>query len=314
MAASKEQHIPADLLRKYLAGNCTPEEKAKVVRWYEQQANKYPVKAQQQHEVLNKIQKELLQEIRSAKARGRKNNLAPWATVAALFMLTCGLALWYKGKPISGHNQINTYNAATQKQVFSLADGTLVALDAGSSLILSADFNQHRREVTLKGQAFFDVKTDSNKPFVIHSFGLETEVLGTSFNVKAFAPDQPLEVSVASGQVKAGGYQLAAGKKLNYSLQQQKGDITEIEPKHIGAWRTGSLYFEDATIEEIVRDIRWMYKTDIRLQGVSKAACRYTFNLKNEKLEDVLHLLKTLTGIRYRINKNQIIMDSSHCI
>ncbi|MCL4637759.1 MAG: DUF4974 domain-containing protein [Pseudosphingobacterium sp.] len=311
MAAPNEHQLKADLLQKYIEGQCTVEEKEIVERWFEQRKGTYPINRSEQQQVLRAVRKNLLEELRTSKPI-KAPYITRWISIAAMLVLCCGMIFWYRSNPTK--KQINRYVATTHRQVIHLPDSTIVELDAGSSLSLATDFNLRERKVVLNGQAFFNVKTNPNKPFIVHSFGLETEVLGTSFNVKALSWQHPLQVAVASGKVKSAGYPLSAGEQLTYDLKQHKGQIALIEPAHIGAWRTGTLYFEDASIEEIVKDIRWMYKVDIQLTGAAHASCRYTFNIKNERLDDVLNLLKKLTGVQYQINKNQIIMDSSTCI
>ncbi|QHV97156.1 FecR family protein [Spirosoma endbachense] len=98
-----------------------------------------------------------------------------------------------------GRTGIEVKNTTSAEQVVKLEDGTVVLLKQKSSLVYGEKFNQSKREVYLTGEAFFYVKRDITKPFIVHSGTLITEVLGTSFRIKPKA--NAIEVAVATGRV-----------------------------------------------------------------------------------------------------------------
>ena len=130
----------------------------------------------------------------------RKNRF--WVRVAAtlLIMLTAGYFISNNTSSINNRQQ-TVYTASNQVNTFRLEDGTLVRLNANSSLTLNEDFGKNQREVCLIGAANFDVTSNPDVSFVVSANNGEVEVLGTSFEVEAY-PNQQIELSVAEGKVK----------------------------------------------------------------------------------------------------------------
>lgn len=91
---------------------------------------------------------------------------------------------------------------AGERKSFQLPDGSKVMLNAGSTLTMAQNFNTDAREVTLEGEAFFDVAHNPSKPFIIHTTAMHVKVLGTVFNVKAYPADKTAETSLLKGSVE----------------------------------------------------------------------------------------------------------------
>jgi ferric-dicitrate binding protein FerR (iron transport regulator) len=133
------------------------------------------------------------------------HRIRPWygkAAVAAAVALAVAAAAWWllPGKhPIAP--QIIA-SAPGERKTVTLADGSSVILNANSQLILSPSFNKKNRDLTLRGEAFFDVHQDAGHPFIIHTRQMDVKVLGTSFNVMAYENDRKTETSLISGALE----------------------------------------------------------------------------------------------------------------
>ncbi|GEO06119.1 anti-sigma factor [Adhaeribacter aerolatus] len=219
--------ISSELIKKYLAGNCSETEKRIVDDWFAgfEQAEDFisdlPDKEQEQlksnllAQIKSNIQEAGINQVAIPEAKVLKlpvtekpNKIAFYASkIAAILVLACGLAFMgykYWAEQKSG----STVTAATvfsnnQKQIkkIMLPDGSKIWLQENSSLAVADNFGQIKRAVTLTGEAFFEVAKDTNRPFVIKTNGVITRVLGTSFNIKAYEKDPNVEVQVVTGKV-----------------------------------------------------------------------------------------------------------------
>lgn len=153
-----------------------------------------------------------------------------------------------------------------------LSDGTQVTLNANSSLKFPKTFNASRRDVELKGEAFFEVAKDKNRPFTVLAKGTRTRVLGTKFNVSAYTNEPLVRVALVEGSVE-----LQAGKAKKVILKPAematyssgKGlTLSSFNKDEVTAWKDGILIFHKATFEEIAKQFKRVY--DIELINESK--------------------------------------------
>lgn len=150
-------------------------------------------------------------------------------------------------------------------RLLCLSDGTRVWLNQNSEIEYPVKFLKHERAVTLKGEAFFEVKRDPSRPFVITSGNIKTTVLGTSFNIKAYSDNTP-EVNVRTGKVKVESLQnivlLERGDKAVYGkktslLQKQK--TTMLEPE----WKKVLIYVDGLTLTQVISKLKTDHKFEV---------------------------------------------------
>lgn len=145
----------------------------------------------------------------------RKLPYRGWGWYAAAAVLITASIVFYQGSHRRTADRIATTGKALPAKKMSevvarpgsksklvLPDGTRVWLNGGSRLTYAGDFNQHLREVSLEGEAFFDVTHDKNRPFIVHTSGLNIQVLGTEFNVKSYAEDKTIEATLIRGSIE----------------------------------------------------------------------------------------------------------------
>src|SRR5690606_14155114 len=182
-----------------------------------------------------------------------------------------------------------------------LPDSSNVVLQKGSSLIYPETFKGDKREVTLTGEAYFDIYQQKDNPFVIHSGKVITTVLGTAFNIKAY-PDQPsVTVTVTRGKVKI--EEERSRKLLGILLPDQQivynndevAETRAVKAAETVAWVKQGLDFISVPFEEIARQVSDRYQVKISFANPALKSCRIRATFEGtESLEKVLMILCTV--------------------
>jgi ferric-dicitrate binding protein FerR (iron transport regulator) len=195
----------------------------------------------------------------------------------------------------------------------TLPDGTKVYLNQNSTLTAAADFNEETRTVTLQGEAYFDVKRDETRPFVIKANGTEVRVLGTSFNVRAY--DKRVSVAVTSGKV-----QFSSAKAKTLLLKDESAAVeadTIIKLPEINlnelAYRTRVFVFDKTNLSDVVASLREGYQADIRLSSRHLAKCQLTARFEKESLDATLTVIAETLNLKVVRRGNAILLDGSGC-
>ncbi|MEP4134946.1 MAG: FecR domain-containing protein, partial [Cyclobacteriaceae bacterium] len=180
-----------------------------------------------------------------------------------------------------------------QKITTRLPDGTVVTLNAGSELQFPDQFQGDSRNVSLKGEAFFDVKHNPEKPFLVHTSDDQVRVLGTSFNIRSYSEDSAVFVSVATGRV---AYSIPSGDQVILSPNQMATHNLSKNNLHVGevdylqsfGWKDKIIYFKSASLDDIIVELERWYGVKIALNGEFGSAGRFTGRFENLPLEEVL--------------------------
>jgi ferric-dicitrate binding protein FerR (iron transport regulator) len=188
-----------------------------------------------------------------------------WETRNAELSLRDNVLSYNTGKSSgSGNNTVIVPRGATF--VVSLSDGTRVHLNAMSSITYPVPFTAAERRVILTGQAYFDVQPESDRPFVVETARHAVSVLGTSFDVKAYADDEKVETTLREGSVAINlpgheeRYTLRPGEQFVLHVKEETVEIKEVNTGLATAWTRDNFYFYDNTLEEIFTELqRWFY-------------------------------------------------------
>jgi transmembrane sensor len=237
-------------------------------------------------------------------------------------------------------SSIVTKNGNRTKVV--LPDGSQVWLNAGSKLDYDhSTFNKELREVSLNGEAYFDVTKNHEKPFIIHTKKMDIKVLGTVFNVRTYSDEKISEAALINGSIevtlkdrKDQKIILKSNEKISIAneeptpaIKEHKGMraktsplpipqivVEELKPNPssniIGeiAWTQNKLYFEDESLEDIgLRVERWFGKK-VTIANESLKNIHYTGNFENESLEEVLSYLKLSRSFNFRLGNNNVVI------
>ena len=192
------------------------------------------------------------------------------------------------------------------KQII-LPDGTKLHINSESSIKYDKNqFNQKKREVWLEGEAFFEVAKNPEKPFVIHHKNLQTEVKGTSFNVRAYDELGNICVSVKTGHVEVKeGNKILADLKVNeqmmYYMAEDSVDKVIIDWNDAGAWMEKRLVLKNATIKELQLRIKQLYGKELIVSGDILVDSRFESSYeKGASFKDVMAGICQLYNVKYK--------------
>ena len=192
----------------------------------------------------------------------------------------------------------------------TLTDGTQVWLNAESTLEYPETFEgKPNREVYLKGEAYFEVTKNASQPFRVKTDALETLVLGTSFNVRAYSKEDT-QVTLVEGSVKVSDkhqneLRLQPGEHTDQKLNKTK--VEKADDYH--SWAEGVFYFDNTELVEIMRELGRWYNINIVFTNKEIMYERLHFQANRKgTLEDALELLNTMQKVNARIEKDKVVI------
>lgn len=205
-----------------------------------------------------------------------------------------------------------------QKLNITLADGSKVRLNAGSTLSYPDKFIGDNRTVELMGEAFFDVAKNPEKPFIIKSGEVETTVLGTSFNVNTYPENDEIAVTVATGKVK-----VASQEREVFLLPNEQG-VFDKSTKNISKqtvdisyalhWKDGILHFEDTALNQVLERLEKWYGVSFQLENKQIGDCHITATFNNQNLTEVMEsIVYTKKGMKYQFVNDKTVLLQGRC-
>ena len=175
-----------------------------------------------------------------------------------------------------------------------LPDGTQVWLNAASSITYPTAFSGTERRVTISGEAYFDVTTDPGKPFLVQVNGLEVRVLGTQFNINAYADEPGIQATLLKGSVLVSGPGHRVKLQPGQQAQAINGTLSVLpspDLEQVMAWKNGLFKFNGTPITEIMRQVQRWYDVDIEYHGQVQ---QLTFSGKIPRRDYASQVLKML--------------------
>jgi transmembrane sensor len=196
----------------------------------------------------------------------------------------------------------------------TLPDGSKVILNVNSTLSYPEEFATGARMVSLKGEAFFDIRRDVRRPFMIKTGNATTEVLGTSFSVKAQADS--VVVTVVTGRVllyekKENSIVLTPGERgLSF-----KGTLSERKNADVNflSWQTHTLDFSNATVATFAHDVTRQFKVPVVIRSEQLKTCTITAQFKNQSLKQILDELQLLFPVSITMRGDSVIVEGKGC-
>lgn len=329
--------ITEELIRKFLDGNCTLEEKASVILWYNHFDDEEDVLLNVSQYEKDRLKDLMLDRINSRidfskKETTKKSKIRPliyWASgIAAALLIFFGLSLYQKGRT-------NNVAAANQKIIEAkvyvlenqggtlyerkLEDGTVIWLSPGARVEFPDHFAENTREVTMVGKVFFEVAKNPKRPFIIYAGGVTTKVLGTSFLVNA-EKGKNTEVSVVTGKVAVSVDEKAEENIL--LLPKQKGVFNATdnqlkkeslpEKSEVQMWEKPKLSFDNVKVGEVVNVLAANFNVVINTNDEIKS-CRLKADFNNQNLANILDMLCKSIDANYKIEGNNISINGRGC-
>jgi len=240
------------------------------------------------------------------------------AIIFAALLLVSGYETIYR--PAATHKLLEISATDQVLKTFTLPDGTLVSLNTNTKLQFPKRFGRKTREVAIEGEAFFEVKPNKNKPFIIHAGKAQIKVLGTSFNVSAYPETKSVEVIVETGKVQV--VNKTTETILTNELILTPGDkgtlvyssnsllkTTNQDPNFL-AWKTHNLIFKATSLAEVIGNLEEVYKVNIRLADSKLNGLLLTAQFNDYSLDFILKVIETTFQIEAQKVNGQYILKA----
>jgi transmembrane sensor len=269
-----------------------------------------------------------------------------------IVLLAAGLFVFYPSQkkpvvgdlaPVATKGEISTNNGTRTK--ITLPDGTQVWLNAESRITWANPFNNKVREVNLTGEAYFDVTHDEQRPFIVHTTGIDIRVLGTAFTVKSYESDNTIDATLLRGTIEVlkrddpdgSRVILRPGQKLVFNKKQQLGKVStassDARPTNVKniesgmlittlpknkpdsllketSWVYNKLVFDGDRFDELAAKMERWYSVQIKFSNERVKQYRFKGVFENESVQEALDALKLTAKFEYRISGNEIEIDN----
>jgi ferric-dicitrate binding protein FerR (iron transport regulator) len=233
------------------------------------------------------------------------------------------------------HNSMAPANVIStrfgSKSKVQLPDGTLVWLNADSRLTYGKDFGNRLREVSLSGEAFFDVQKDADHPFVIHTGSLDVKVLGTAFNIRSYQNEKTSEATLIRGAIEVTlnssperkivmkpSDRIVVENKAAPDPQTRTADtlywVGKVDVKENGnagletVWKKNSLAFKNETLEDVAGRIEHWFNVKVSIEDEELKKITYSCDFKDESLKQVMEALHMTGKFQYQILKDSVVI------
>jgi len=330
------------LIQRYVAGSATSEEKEKLKKWMEQSSenrrlvqdvkNIWDNTPTENFEVNVEEAWKYFEKRRMKKKQFAQHPRKPQKTliyfyrVAAVLLVSLFASyvlytqIQFESEQSQQHEQLVTMQELAtgvgDKAEVTFSDGSRVILNASSKIEFPQKFQSQKREVFLEGEAYFEVKHDSKRPFLVHNKNVEVEVLGTKFNVRGWYDDPDVEVVVQTGKV--------AVKVIDNTILDQKeailtdGNYTKVKSgisplsvqkvdvrEHL-VWMSGGLFFDNEPLKYVVKDIERRFDVNIKIVNEEYMDIPFTSTFYEADLNEVLSIISSTMKLNYERNGKYI--------
>jgi ferric-dicitrate binding protein FerR (iron transport regulator) len=251
--------------------------------------------------------------------------------VAAASVALVGGAAWWLHHGSQGAAPVQTSRALNvgygDQRALTLSDGTRIRLNAGSRLVYPDRFTGTTREVTLEGEAFFDVAPQASMPFLVHTGKLTIKVLGTSFDVRDYKEDADITTTLVTGKVQVTmdndpdrNVILAPREKLvvakadtqTHSKSPLPGGL-RYQVRYVNnlaetAWMENKLIFNDEPFEEVAMELERKYNVAVEFETDALRDEHLSGVFDKENLQQVLDILRATTRFDYRLDGKKVVL------
>jgi len=330
----REEIEESDLLR-FVEGDCSPDEAAAIQAWIAAD----PRRGELLHELRavwrltgSTTRPWVVAGARLRLLHGRGRHAAQWSAgfsarpglgrrgiAAAIACLVAGTGVWLLRPRAAPVREFAT--PAGQRLQLTLPDSSRVLLSVGTRLRVPRDFGHRARAVELDGEAYFVVRHDPRRPFLVRTRQGVTEDLGTSFDVRAYAQEHYVQVVVASGRVvlragRGGGDDSVLSlRSRDRGVIDARGGLSATSGVALGdylAWTRGTLVFHDAPLGDVVAQLGRWYDVDIEPGGASGAAERLTISFATRSVDEALTTLARVLDARWTRSGRMVRLTPLH--
>ena len=158
------------------------------------------------------------------------------------------------------YNKMETLTG--MEYTLALSDGSLVYLNAETSVKYPVVFAENERMVELDGEAYFEVAKDASRPFIVRMNGVDVKVTGTSFNARAYRNEGKVVTTLIEGRVEVNGKAIVPGEQARYEVGNGDLEVAKVDVEHFIAWKEGYFVFRNERLEDVMRTLARWYKVE----------------------------------------------------
>jgi len=327
--SNNASHIDFDQLAKYLSNECTEAELAEVETWLSEKPENrteleqlqliWSLAAEQEIDVdvingWNKVSSQI-SELPLAKTSQTRNNILSLriaAGIALLVISALGIWLTSDAEPL----QLST---TAEPMRFEFEDGSVVNLAANSEITYPEHFEDSDRTISMKGQAFFEISKNANRPFIIETTLGNVTVVGTAFEVNTNAAKKELVVEVEEGIVevattsKKEKQRVTAGQKCTVNAQNNEISLDSNLPADAFYWNNRTLKFKRTELANVVQTLRDLFQIDIVIEGENIQGCKLTATFVNEGADTIVEVIAATLKIELRREGTTYVFSGTGC-
>jgi ferric-dicitrate binding protein FerR (iron transport regulator) len=196
----------------------------------------------------------------------------------------------------------------------TLADGTKVWLNAASSITFPTSFTGKERKVSISGEAYFEVASNPSHPFIVSARGMDVTVLGTHFNINAYADEGSIRTTLLEGSVRVASERDGQAREISPGQQSSLDPaggmhVREVNTDEVIAWKNGLFQFNKTDIQTMMRQISRWYNIEVKFAGPVNEQFSGIIP-RNITLTELLTVLKTVK-VKFAIDGNKLTVMSS---
>ncbi|MCW9706483.1 FecR family protein [Fodinibius salsisoli] len=323
------------LIQRYITGSCPKEEQMKVEKWMDEDPanrelvdevnNIWELSSEEEFDVNvqtawttfrdREIKGEANAIKNSRKGAGVRQKMLPVFRAAAAILLAAFVG-WFSWQSIDqGAEKVASISTVMQtletgngeRAQLTFSDGTVVTLNSGSTLEYPKAFRETQRKVKLRGEAYFEVAPNKDRPFIVDAGMAEVEVLGTKFNVRAWSM---VGVGVREGKVAVNAQSTDLNTKERVlltkgeyaSVIENKGlsEVQAVDVEKEMLWLTGGMHFDNEPFSDVVKRLERNFNVHIKITDQELRTVPFTGTFQKAELGEVLDVISASMGVDYR--------------
>lgn len=302
-----------DTLYNFFAGLASDSEKIAIKSWLEEDAANQQVLLKERafyDAIMLADEKLCIEEARPTSGfRILMKRSLKWAAVLLLAFISSYMLLEIQYRT-SGTADNTVIVPAGQRVNLFLSDGTKVCLNSGSTFTYPSSFTNNIRNVSLDGEAYFEVSANEQKPFVVHTHICDVEVAGTKFNVEAYKDENSFSAALMEGKIKvrdnaepSNTVRLNPAHKVNF--MQGKMLVSDISDYDVYRWKEGLICFKDLGFVELMKRVEKYYgvKTFIENPSLPEHSFSGKFRV-SDGIDNLLRVLQKEVGYTYTYSED----------
>ncbi|MEQ6119138.1 FecR domain-containing protein [Reichenbachiella sp. MALMAid0571] len=242
-------------------------------------------------------------------------NFYRYFKIAAMIVVVLGIAFFtyrfsvpnqQKTVEIASDEIVRSSSPSGSKTRVALPDGSIAWLNSDSYVEFPRNFTNDARIVDLVGEAYFEVRKDSLRPFTVRSFGANTTALGTSFNISAFPENEIVDVHLITGKVLVNNVVLRPGEGASFDRKNEFIKVSQIDTDQVLGWKDGILLFDGDNFQTFIKKLERWYGLDITVNGKPNKTWSVKGRFEKEYLTNVLQAVGFNKAFTYKLDDKKL--------